>query len=116
MVRRNNDATVAVLRYMRGKPGQIIHYSDVAGDLQMDEKNVNAVLARVVSKHPEYGMDRKGSGQYVFDPSKVLVLPKTESTKPTIVGSMYEGVGVTKDGTRIVRDEDGTIWKLSERL
>lgn len=109
------QTTNDVLRYMRARPGQILLYGDVAADINQPRQNVNNALVRAVKAHPEWGIERRGSGQYVFLPEKQTdTTPEPEKESPT--QSLYEGVGVTKDGTRIVRDTEGVLWKLSERL
>jgi hypothetical protein len=109
--------TIAVLRYMRAKPGQYLYFRDIAADLNQDIAKVNNSLSQVVRSHPEYGVRRVGQGQYVFKPE----LQGEEVTTEAPVDErpethMYEGVGVTQDGTRVIRDENGVLWKLSERL
>lgn len=109
------DTTRKVLAYYRARPGQTIHYKDVAEDIPgSTPANVNASLSRVVAKHPEYGFERHGAGNYVYLRDKEN-MPKEEKEIPAHK-QIFEGVGITKDGSRIVRDENGVLWKLSERL
>jgi hypothetical protein len=112
---RDRTTSLAVLRYMRSKPGLIMHYSDVASDLNVNASNVNSCLVRCVTRNPEYGITREGQGQYLFSPDKQG--KKSEATPDaTPMGEVYELVGQSKDGTRVVRDSTGVLWKLTERL
>jgi len=110
-----NQTVIPVMRYMRAHPGTITHYTDVAKDLNIDDKRVNACLGSVVRDKPNYGVRREGSGQYVYRPNLETEVPKNGAGS-TPVGQMYELVGTSKDGVPIVRDESGTLWRLSERL
>jgi hypothetical protein len=56
-----------VLKFMREHEGVIMHYKDVAEAMHESKAdNTNAALARLVKVHPEYGIRRHGSGQYVY--------------------------------------------------
>ena len=112
----NHRRTIDTMRYMRNRPGQIIHYSDVAADVNLTNTQVNSALGYAVAKHPEWGIERRGSGQYVFLPEKQKDSPPDKPAAEDPTQSVYEGVGVTKDGSRIIRDTNGVLWKLSDRL
>jgi hypothetical protein len=112
-----NQTVIPVMRYMRTHPGTIIHYTDIAKDLNIDDKRVNACLGSVVRDKPNYGVRREGSGQYVYRPHlETEEAARNNAASAPTFGQMYEHVGTSKDGVPIVRDETGTLWRLSERV
>lgn len=115
MPKSTNPTTRIVLKYMRNHAGEVMHYADVAADLSLEESTVNASMARMVLRHPEYGVVREGSGQYVFYKSREGAEPvdvEPERTGPM----MYEEVGQTSAGVIIVRDEKGVLYSLGAVL
>jgi hypothetical protein len=104
------------IRYMRANANVGVHYVDVATAIHAPKTHVNNALVRVVNKHPEMGIRRIGMGQYIFKPEYQMngAAQEPEITKPTPM--VYEYVGQAKDGTIIVRDEEGVLYKLAERL
>jgi hypothetical protein len=109
-----------VMSYYRQRPGQVINYHDAAVDLAIPENRVNAACSRIVLRYPRYGLRREGSGEYVFRPDLELTaapLPETpEPPKSGPSGQMFEEVGQTADGTIVIRDEKGQLWKIGEVL
>jgi hypothetical protein len=100
---------------MRANPNVGVHYVDVAVAIHAPKSHVNNALVRLVNKHPEMGIRRIGMGQYIFKPE--FQLNGNEPPEPEKANPMYyEFVGTTQDGTIIVRDEEGILYKLSDRL
>lgn len=108
-----NQTSLLVMRFMRTKAGQVMHYSDIAIEVGLPGTLVNTALVRAVSKHPEWGIRRMARGEYVFKPELQDIVQDIVQTK---VSQMYESVGQTKDGTIIVRDEEWILYRLAEKL
>ena len=111
---KQTQSTNLILKYYRSKPGQIIHYTDAADELHIDEAGANAALSRVVANHPEDGFRRVGSGQYIFRPN--LVMEEMQDPPQKTTPTMLEMVGNTKGGKIVVRDENGTLYTLGEEI
>jgi hypothetical protein len=92
----------------------VFHYSEVAEAIKADEKNINAALVRAVAKHPEWGIERVGSGQYRYLVARATAEPEKVQSNPT--GEMFEKVGTTADGTIIVRNESGVLYRLADMV
>ena len=101
-----------VYKILRDNPGMIYHYRDLAEQLGYPESNLSTLLARSVSKHPDYGIRRVGesrSGQYVYRNEYATQEP-VEAPSP----KLYEVVGFLPDSaTMVVRDDDGamSLWR-----
>jgi hypothetical protein len=101
---------LAAVKYLRDRPGQVIHYADVSegiGEGRTDDKalgRVNAALARVSREYPERGVCREGSGHYVYRPDRDTHPPRRGETPPgPKPGDLFEVVGRVAQ-TVIVRD------------
>lgn len=120
---KRSQTTADVIRYMRANANIGVHYTDVATAVHAPKTAVNNSLTRLVTMRPEMGIRRIGMGQYIFKPEFQLS-PDTLKTKPEPEPAqelppsyaIYEEVGKTQDGTIIVRDEGGTLFKLSDKL
>lgn len=123
--------------YLKERPGQVLHYMDIAEALNWDPQSVSTTLGRMVRFHPEFGVRRVGNeqhgnrtGQYIYrsdlvgleDASAVLngqriTEPVTpQESLPDTTPNLYEQVGTTVNGEIIVRDTDGFLWRLAEKL
>ena len=108
----------AVLRYMRTKNGQIENYADIAEALRLSPPTVNSALARIVRNHPEYGIRRIGSGQYLFKADLVneaTATVKESEPKQLTPGDLFEFVGSFSNGELVIRNpSDNRLYKLTE--
>lgn len=111
---QTSDTSRNAIQYLRANANIGVHYIDVATAIHAPKTNVNNALVRCVNKYPEVGIRRIGMGQYIFKPEYQEPEPEPEPEK--IIPLMYEFVGQAQDGTLIVRDEAGILYKLSERL
>jgi hypothetical protein len=111
-----SQVTIDTIQYMRANSGIGVHYIDVAVAVHAHKSQVNNALTRIVNKHPEMGIRRLAMGQYIFKPEYQNGEKPVTTPEPVKTYSMYEGIGHTQDGTIIVRDEEGVLYKLSERL
>jgi hypothetical protein len=105
---RDFDAGRRILKYMREHPGQDMHFRDVAEAVNADPDNTCTMLARTVQRHPEYGVERVGSGTYRFLPQRITELhSKTDNSK------LYEVLGFMGDDVMVVRDDGGemSLWR-----
>jgi hypothetical protein len=106
---------IPLLKHMRAKPGQVMHYSDVAEAIDRDGQNVSTALARMVLVHPEYGVRRVGgdhSGQYIYRPDYVeLTNPEAEPEPTDRLGMVYETIGYV-GRVPLVRDTNGDVWTI----
>jgi hypothetical protein len=100
---------LAAVKYLRDRPGQIIHYTDVSdglglGRCEPDLGRVNAALARVAREFPERGIRREGAGHYVYRPDQDTA-PARPGEIPTgpKPGDLFECVGRVS-GAVVVRD------------
>jgi|SRR5215475_4426080 len=100
---------LAAARYLRDRPGQVIHYREIAIGCGLPDKEpeigrVNAALARIVRNFPERGIFREGSGHYVYRPDRDTHPARPGETpagpKP---GDLFEVVGRV-GGHTVVRD------------
>src|SRR5580692_12123093 len=95
-----------VLRYMRSRPGQVEHYSDITlGSGYTADKggSVSTLLARMVVHHPEYGVVKVGgerSGQYVYRAELALQSQPDPVEAPS--PKLYEVVGFLPDRTTMI--------------
>lgn len=107
-----------VYKVLRDNPGMIYHYRDLAEQLGYPETNVSTLLARAISKHPDYGFRRVGesrSGQYVYRNEYALEQPPETVEAPS--AKLYEVVGFMPDNaTMVVRDDDNamSLWRKVE--
>ena len=113
--RRSNQDSLHAFAYYRARPGQVFHYTEVAEAIKADERLVNAALARAVVKHPEWGIERVGAGQYRYLMTKATAQPEVAKAPPDN-SEMFEKVGTTADGTIIVRNESGVLYRLSDMV
>jgi hypothetical protein len=100
---------LAAIKYLRDRPGQVIHYTDISDGIGegRDDPNigrVNAALARVVRQFPERGIRREGSGHYTYRPD-LDVRPARPGETPIgpKPGDLFEVVGRV-NGAVVVRD------------
>lgn len=96
--------TIAVEKYMRERPGELLHYRDVAEGVGATHTQVSNVLVRMVRAHPERGIRREQQGRYVYrpdadHPARGPAVP--DGPKP---GDLFECVGSLGDGMTVVRD------------
>jgi hypothetical protein len=121
MAKPMSDRARAALRWYQASPGVILHYVDCAAGLNIPDqaKDVNAALIRMVTRHPEYGIERVGNhtGQYMFRPDRVnnpllpAVVDPPDPDKPPGPGELIEVVGVL-DGVIIARDTTSRLYRL----
>jgi hypothetical protein len=114
-VKRDFDAGRRILKYMRERPGQDIHYSDVAEATNSNADNTCTMLARTVQRHPEFGITRRGSGTYRYIPvaDGYLIGPPTPEPQDS---KLYEVLGFMDDSVMVVRDDEGqmSLWRKVE--
>ncbi|MGI0133942.1 MAG: hypothetical protein ACREBW_03170 [Candidatus Micrarchaeaceae archaeon] len=112
--RRNNQGSLNAYAFLRARPGQLFHYSEVAEAIKADPKNTNAALVRAVASHPDWGIERSGSGHYRY----LIAKSSAEPAKPSAndAGEMFEKVGTTMDGNIIVRNESGVLYRLADMV
>src|ERR1700722_220089 len=109
-----------VLRYMRSRPGQVEHYSDItlgSGYGPEQGGSVSTLLARMVVKHPEYGVVRVGgerSGQYVYRAELALQTQQEPVEAPS--PKLYEVVGFLPDSTTMVVRDDEQVMSLWRKI
>lgn len=101
------EGTRIVGRYMRQSPGIQIHFHDIAKDTGLELSQVNNALSQMC-RNGDQGIYRVKSGVYIYRPETVA-----QETPQNTGPKMYEEVGTTKAGERVIRDENGILWKLS---
>lgn len=104
------------IRYMRANPNIGVHYLDVATAIHAPKTHVNNALVRLVKSHPEIGVRRIGMGQYIFKTEYQMNGPDPEPEPIKESPMYYEYIGQAQDGTIIVRDEAGILYRLSDKL
>lgn len=97
------------IKYVMDRPGQSLHYVDIAEDLHIAKGQVNAALNRVYNKHPDYGIQRVGAGRFMY--RKDWSAAHLDEAKPKETDALYEKVG-TIQGRTIIRDENNELWQL----
>ncbi len=100
-----NGTARAARRHLIDRPGQQIHYRDIAAALEVGPERVNAALSRWSLQHPEQGITRSAPGTYIYKAERVVLPPlppmPPDGPKP---GDLFEVVGSTEDGSVVVRD------------
>ncbi|MCL2732481.1 MAG: hypothetical protein FWE15_20955 [Actinomycetia bacterium] len=99
------ETTVRAFDYLRERPGETIHYGDVAAAVGADPVAINQAPSRTAREHPERGIVREGAsnGRYVYRPDAEHPArrPPPDGPKP---GDLFEVVGTLSGGTVVVRD------------
>jgi len=111
-MRPNYDRSRQVARWMIERPGTVTHYADVAEALDMPKNLVNAALSRM-AKMPQYRINHGDvAGYYVYRPNAVTEPAEVSREIP----EMFELVGITQSGTKVVKSEKGILYTLSTEL
>jgi len=100
-----------IARWFIERPGTVTHYADVAEALNMPKGLVNAALARM-AKIPQYNIGHgEVAGYYVYRPNAVKPAEPARETP-----EMFELVGLTQSGVKVVRSEKGILYPLGTEL
>jgi hypothetical protein len=108
MARAPTDDNRRLLQYYKDRPGEIMHYGDVADGLGMMRSRANAYISRLAVKHPSMGISRSGPmGHYVYkrpdipvEPPHGYVAPETRSA-PGLREATWDEVLMPADETTV---------------
>lgn len=102
-----SELTVKALQYLRDRPGEEVHYRDVAEAIGAPSANdLSSVFARSARLHPQRGIHAVGdrSGKYVYRPDHDGSMERRAPDDGPKPGDLFEVVGKIQAGTVVVRD------------
>jgi hypothetical protein len=129
--------TDQIVNLLRSRPNKPLKVAEIADLIAADtpQKTVGSMLQQLI-RYPErgHGVIRTGYGMYAFRPTPIPAPPPSAPADPPVIHSidavsaypaelvmeqekrhpMCELFGMTMDGTRLIRDEWGTLYYLGE--
>ena len=103
----HRGASSKVLEYMLTTDGREVSIDRISADTGLPAETVYGALS-YLSATDRGGVERVRRGWY----RRV----RLATAGPGGIGSMFEQIGVTEDGSVLVRSEDGVVYKLGDPL
>ena len=107
-MRTRGEVPNACVEFLRNRTGEEMHFNDIAEAMGEDKTVVNNALADLARKATS-PIHRTNRGVYVY-----RSIQKIDDTEVKIGHvALYEIIGIGRDGTIFVRDENQKLFKLS---
>ena len=113
---RYGEITSTVIDWVRSQPpGTSFYYGDLADELEFQRPTVSAILT-TNARQPDAIVARgPSSGWYIANPRPNGHAAKPGKPAPAMdSGELMVVVGKRKDGSLLLRAEDGSLWNATE--
>lgn len=87
-----------LVQYLAERPGEIVFRKNIAGDLGLTDQQITQTMYGIVKEQPILV-------EVVTNGTSWRHIDSTKTGNP-----MFEQIGVTKKGAKILQDEDGSVY------
>lgn len=115
---RNMNVSKDIAEYVKGRANEVLTLDEIVADTGLSPEQARYAMRRLI--------DKSSMGKYIQVVTRgntweVGNIPgsgrRKKEVEATITeakhnGFKFEPVGVLQDGTRVVRDEQGKLWKI----
>ncbi|AVP41413.1 hypothetical protein SEA_YARA_79 [Streptomyces phage Yara] len=112
MLVRNMNVSKDIAEYVKGRANEVLTLDEIVADTGLSPEQARYAMRRLIDKSSMGKHIQVVTRGNTWEVGNIPGSSRRKKEEAEHNGFMFAPVGVLQDGTRVVRDEQGKLWKI----